>query len=226
MKSLDADTVGILEAVGWSEVPAELDYPFSAVVKANSKYNLAATARFPIQIEAITKNIRHAALHAVPKGGPFADTHFFFVHLSPLLETDRLRELDITLPIASAFPHTAIMGDFNSLSPHDPYDRGGLLAALRAIDIKKFGERELAFDVIRRMESEGWIDAMRALKQPFAFSVPTPVNEDKYHVDALRLDYAFLSPGIASKLKDARIVRNEATDFASDHYPIVIDLAE
>ena len=56
-------------------------------------------------------------------------------------------------------------------------------------------------------------------------SVPTLINEDAMHAAAMRLDYALLSEPLHERCAvSAWITRDGATDFLSDHYPLVLDL--
>jgi exodeoxyribonuclease-3 len=40
----------------------------------------------------------------------------------------------------------------------------------------------------------------------------------------MRLDYVLASPSVAEKAQDMVVVRGDETEYASDHYPVRVDL--
>ena len=231
IKEINPDICGILEAVGWQDKKEyftkyanDLGYDLFEIAIANSKYNIAIFSKIPLEIKTIKQGFRHVVLEAKVKSGPYEGLSIFFVHLSPKLEDDRLLELEELFKNISQSEEVIIIGDFNSLSPHDSYDKDKLLEIFNAKNITKYGTDVLRFNVIEKVESFGFIDAANYLKYPFTASTPTPSNQDINHAANIRIDYAFLSKEILECLNKIEIVKNSVADQASDHYPLVINL--
>jgi len=231
IKKMNPDICGILEAVGWEKeridlqkIARDLEFSFFKVVKANSKYNIAIFSKIPLDVKNIKKEIKHVTLEAKIKTGSFKNLGIFFVHLSPVSEDERLKELKELTRHIKKYSKVIVMGDFNSLSSHDPYNHKKLLEAFKKNKVTKYGIERLDFDVIKKIQHLGFIDAVDYLKLPFIATTPTASNEDLNHATKIRIDYAFLSKNILTNLKKVKIIKNKLTDKASDHYPIYIDL--
>ena len=54
-------------------------------------------------------------------------------------------------------------------------------------------------------------------------TVPTPANKDMYHATEMRLDYMFVTDGLARSLRSVQVPKNLLTDVISDHCPLVVD---
>lgn len=230
IEDINPDICGILEAVDWEanskkikEFAENLGFDSFEVAQANSVYNLAVLSKVPIRVTGLRKGMQHVALQVVVEGGEFKDTAVFFVHLSPVSEDVRLLEIEEIMNHATK-NNSIIMGDFNSLSPHDPYNKKELLNTFRKKQIRKYGESELRFDVIEEIERSGYVDAASYLNHPFTTSVPTAFNIDPSHETPLRIDYAFVSEHLAPSLRGAETHKTRHAEKASDHYPLSIDL--
>jgi len=230
INEIDADILGILEAVGWQnnvryyqKFAADLGYKFFNLKIANSVYNIAVFSKFPITATAIKKNFKHIVVDVKIKNNFLRSLHIFFVHLSPTSENARLLETGELLKYIKS-SHSVVIGDLNSLSSHDPYDRRKLLQIFKKNKISKYGKGKLRFDVIKKIESSGFTDAAIHLKYPFVASIPTSSNTDKSHAAKIRIDYAFVTKNILQHLNKIEILRNNIADKASDHYPLSIEL--
>ena len=112
-----------------------------------------------------------------------------------------------------------LTGDFNALSPEDSYDKDELAGELSAFIS---GTPSLSIDDLLKRQLINWIlsnglrDAFNGIKR--ASTVPTRKKYGK-DVKGMRVDYFFISDDI--KVSDAYILKNEDTEIASDHYPIV-----
>lgn len=95
------------------------------------------------------------------------------------------------------FPHL-LLGDFNDLSPADP------------------GAPAERSEAILRLFKAGYVDAFEKAER-FQGTIPTP---NPTH----RIDFIFLSPELAPRLRAAGILRNPLTEVASDHYPVWAEL--
>ncbi|MBI2552430.1 endonuclease/exonuclease/phosphatase family protein [Candidatus Uhrbacteria bacterium] len=144
-------------------------------------------------------------------------------HLSARDEDTRLKEFEIIAKNVSREEPTIFMGDFNSLSPLDPYDDSQLLDDMRKAGMDKFGGGELRKEVIQKIMDAGFIDAVRKRSQAFEYSVPTGYCRDPNHFTKLRLDYLFITESLRSSLRDARILRTEETNQLSDHFPLLAE---
>ena len=233
IRKINPDICGILEAVGWQKrklyfkkFTNNLGYKFFTIATGNSKYNIAFFSKESIEVKVIKKRIRHVILQAGITCGPFKGLSIFFVHFSPVSEAERLLETEELFKHVSKLNSSIILGDINSLSASDPYNRKKLLDILRKKNISKFGTDKLLFDVVKEFESMGLVDAARHLKYPFTFTTPTPSNKDFTHAANLRLDYAFLSKNVLKSLKKIKILKNKITNEASDHYPLIIKLSK
>ena len=117
-----------------------------------------------------------------------------------------------------------IIGDFNSLSYSDVDDYKSLLNSFQLRKIKKFGINVINFDVIKYLENNNFVDSLKILNKPYEFSVPTPFNQDLSHSEKIRIDYAFLSSNLIDDISNFEIIKNDLTDSASDHYPILLKI--
>lgn len=228
------DILGVLEANGWSDngqrtlrsYSEAIGLPYYFLSKSNTEYDLALFSKEqPIAITAHREHVHHSVISAEFSFSDHDPILITLVHLNPFNEDARVAELQklATMLAEHKTKKTVLMGDFNLISPHDPYNHQALLATLQAQGIKKFGETALRFDAFHVLESTGFRDAMALTNQPFAPTVPTPANADYAHAAPLRLDYIFVSPALITSLTAAHVITAPPADRASDHYPLVAD---
>lgn len=155
----------------------------------------------------------------LPQGVPFT---VYVTHLDHTDENARLvqlRSLHAWTVRDRNRPHI-VMGDFNAVSPWDFADRPSDLEQLAAEHPRSgYLLEDGGMKVIPQMEKAGYVDAMRAagLAQQGTFltaSVP------------LRIDYVFLSEGLAPALHSAQVWMEPSGAEASDHRPVIVDLDE
>jgi endonuclease/exonuclease/phosphatase family metal-dependent hydrolase len=232
IKQIDPDICGILEAVGWQKnihtyrkLGEKMGYQFFNIAVANYKHNIALFSKIPLDIKIITSNVKYSILQATIKKGQLKNTKIFFVHLSPVSEDARLLEIDELLKHTQT-KNIIVMGDFNSLSEADSYDKEKLLKTFQKTNISKYGTTALHFEVIKKVEHSKLVDAAKYLKYPFTASAPTKSNVDVAHATNLRIDYAFVSTNILKYLKKIEIFKSDEAEIASDHYPLVIELSK
>lgn len=228
---LDADICGISEAVGWQDdvlfwedYGKKIGFDFFNLAKANSKYNIAVFSKYPIQVTSIIEGIKHVIMKIKILDERFSNIQMFLVHLSPVCEDDRLSEISKILKTIAPDDHAIIMGDFNSLSANDPYNRDELLNFFKDNDIKKYGDDHLRFDVISKLELSGMYDLMKFLKKKWDYTVPTSSNIDVHHSEKLRIDYAFVTKSLVTNCTNYQIAKGDIYERSSDHYPIYFDL--
>ena len=120
-----------------------------------------------------------------------------------------------------AFAFHVLAGDFNALAPGERFDPTPMPAWIRGM-IWLSG-RDIARSTIEIMRSDGYVDAWR-VSQPdselhpgFTFPVWNP------HV---RLDYVFTPEAYASRVIACEVrTTPAATRAASDHFPLLVELA-
>jgi len=226
------DVLCLQEANGWNEgyptrlerFAAESGLAWYAFGDTNSEYKLATLSRVPIlQAEIHTERFWHGALRTViPYGSGTIDQ--WNIHLDPSDEDSRLEEVTYAVPLFQTAQNVLALGDFNSLSTFDLYPED-LASELFLQGITKFGLDELRRDVTNYLASQGFFD-IAVVKDKVESTVPTPANQDKYHAAAMRLDYMFASHSLLQHVRNITVVKNRFTKKISDHYPLVVTLAE
>ena len=151
------------------------------------------------------------------------EVHVAVVHPSPhVAEAERVA---VMLPLLDAAPRLDIlMGDFNALSDEDPYDPATLVRQLagQVADPEGLAARMLDRQLVAAIRGRGLVDTLAPPDR-----TPTlPTRLPRPHATqgaALRLDYIFASP--AFSVERAAVRKSAAADRASDHYPVVAELA-
>ncbi len=156
----------------------------------------------------------------------FGDYNIYCTHLAATEgEERRMQEVQQIISLLPAEKEVLLVGDMNSLSPHDGYDTAVLEAAMRKHGHVKFGI-PVQFQVISELERQGLVDIMRA-RGCQETTVPTTegisAEEKAQHFMPLRLDYVFGTAGIAGKATKAQVLKNSFTEKCSDHYPLLVD---
>lgn len=145
------------------------------------------------------------------------------LHLTPDSEDLRNGEIDLIIENQKNNNIRILTGDMNSLSRYDEYKKS-LIKDFNETQLRKFTtNEEFRFDAIDKILSSDYIDVAVELGENSDSTVPTPANEDDAH-SKMRLDYFFVSDLLKSKLISYSVIKNNKTDKASDHYPIVMDL--
>ena len=94
------------------------------------------------------------------------------------------------------------------------------------MQLKKFTtDGKLRFDAIGKILAQGYVDSSVRLGKNQEYTAPTTINEYAAHSN-MRLDYMFLSESLLPHLRKYEVVKNELTDKASDHYPVVVELGK
>ena len=142
--------------------------------------------------------------------------HVDVIHPSP--DLNEKEKIETIKPLLKNIKEQYILsGDFNSLSDEDKYDKDRLIKGFKTFT--KNAEK-----IINEMLKDGFIRYLRKMGLKDAFpknkrqsTIPTK----KYRTgnSDVRIDHFFVSEKI--KVEDARVIKNELTENASDHYPIV-----
>ncbi len=200
----------------------ETNFPyFDIALSGEYDYHVAVLSKYPFKSVHKLQPLARACLIALIDS-PLGEISIASLHLTPYSEDLRHPEIDLILDFQQQYPHKILMGDMNSLSKNDKYDEK-IIADFNETQIKKFTSNgKLRFDAIEKILSTGYQDSAVLLNKNNETTVPTPSNNDSAHA-AMRLDYIFLSSSLSVQLSAYEVVKNERTNKASDHYPVIID---
>jgi len=187
-------------------------------------YNIANFSKIPTEtVNTYNKKFRNGLMHSVVRSN-LGDISVITGHLHHKTEDHRLKEIDFILKEQSTFDHFILMGDLNSLSIRDGY-RKDIISSFNDKQITKFtSNKRLRFDVLEKLYDAGYIDSFVEKKKNQIKTVPTTSNIDAAHETPLRLDYILVSRSLKEYIKSVSVVRDEITNQASDHYPLVCEL--
>lgn len=187
--------------------------------------NVAIFIRSPLQplsFEADNSHFHHAlATLKVAVPGCEQPITLISAHLCPNGPEVRRREAAYLATQSSPDKLTLITGDFNSASPHDPAP-GDWSALPPHHRVRYLADdlHHLDHSVLARMEAAGWVDLGHQLDPAVTPTVPTAAYRD-VEFATMRCDYVLASRSLASKARGYEVLRNQITDKASDHYPIL-----
>ena len=172
---------------------------------------------------AVRWRMHHAAAVAtVPtNAGPLTVVS---THLNPFSPERRRREAGwLAARYASRTRLVALAGDLNTLDPDT--DHTERLARLAPA----YRHRHLAADgtadtrAIAAFIRAGLVDLWAVAGEGDGRTAPTTLGGAP-EFSGMRLDYVLGSPPLAPRAARARVVRGGAAEYASDHYPVVVDL--
>lgn len=166
------------------------------------------------------KGSRHAFLEVVPAGG---GVRLFGVHLSAVHAawTERRRVTEVRALLRTVAAHAdgfhVLAGDFNTLAPGELLDPRRLPFRLRPFVWLSGGH--IRWRTIQQVLDAGYVDAYRATRPgETGFTFPTWNPH-------LRLDYVFVPGAFVARVTGCDVVQRESATRASDHLPLVADLA-
>ena len=146
------------------------------------------------------------------------DIDIFSVYLDDLSENTRLEQIS-ALEMEVTNPHrTIITGDLNTIANEDVKKTKVLLKGFfdnfPQLQEKLLPQIEdmMRGEVVEKIKGIG----MKNASDKFNPTIPTPLMFGKQEA-FLRLDYVFLGEGIEAS--DFKVIKNNLTDIASDHYP-------
>jgi len=150
---------------------------------------------------------------------------FISAHLCPLGPQVRLREVYYLTNYAVAADLTLLAGDFNSVSPYDPDPEGlgELPSHFRARYVQPAGS-EVDKSVMATLYQAGYVDIAHQLGKHHIPTVPAAFFEGAEFVP-FRSDYILTTPALSVYAKSYAVIKNDVTDFASDHYPIMAEFS-
>jgi len=201
-------------------------FPY-AVLQKERGFPVALISKYPITgTKKVTKGMWHGMLY-----GKILDYHFFVTHLSPNTYQQRIADVDTLLKYIGNIPKTEkilLMGDFNNMSPQDKkyYDNEAKMKLVRASemnnpDIRILKNGEIEFTAIRNIINAGFYDSWKLFNKGYEKSAPTKV---KKHHNYTRIDYIWVNKTLKRECLNATIVKDDFTDYMSDHYPVLLVL--
>ena len=199
---------------------------FDGVVGDGQDHRVAVLSRWPVK-----RSVRHSAFdQAGPRclveveldtpGGPLV---VFALHLSPKAtleaEAERVRQLRrllrITEPLRTdARPHV-LAGDFNANAPGQRIDLARCKPATQKYAAENGGT--IPRDAIAVLLDAGYADTLAKVRHDAAFDLATFTT----HAPGQRVDYIF-AHGVSPV--DAWVETDRLATFASDHYPVGVEL--
>lgn len=178
----------------------------------------------PLQIETDDVHFHHARLTLTAEVPGFAQPiTFISVHLAPNSAEIRLRETAYLLNEGAPDKLVLVGGDFNTICHHDPVpaDLAKLTPHYRlrytGFDGKAPDSRPLQF-----LESAGWIELGHQAQAHHEFTVPTTGFKGTEFAH-FRSDYFLASASLNKHFKRYQVIKNDITNKASDHYPILAE---
>lgn len=185
-------------------------------------YHVAMFSKNPFKEIKEIKPLMRAGIVAVIKT-ELGEISFIGAHLTPYAEDLRLPEIDLLAKQQKNYPNKVLIGDMNSLSPHDGYNEN-IIGSFNGMQLKKFTTNgKLRFDAINKIMSYGYADTALIFNKQKEYTAPTSINEYHAHFN-MRLDYIFVSESLKKKVTNYSVIKNPLTDKASDHYPVVVEL--
>jgi len=186
---------------------------------------VAVLVRSPLRIagrSAVRWRLHHAAAVAVvpTSAGPLTVVS---THLNPFSPYRRLREAR-WLAARYASGLVLLAGDLNSLDPGT--EHAARLARLG----ERYRRRHLGPDgtadtrAIASLTAAGFTDLWRAAGDGGGHTTPTTAGGPEFSAVGMRLDYLMASAAVAAGATHAHVVRGDEAEYASDHYPLAVDL--
>ena len=196
-----------------AETAARYGHGHSALQKERG-FAMGLTSTAPIEVvERRVDGFHHGYLHARTHG-----IEFFVVHFWPGKDHEVEHVLEKARARVAAGARVALLGDFNTHSPRDVT----FLAGKRV---------EPRFEELRSLEAAGFVDVVHRFDRRALVSCPSPItiprwSKDLEELDAKRqrIDFVLLDGELTHRARNATIVRSEALDAISDHYPVVCEL--
>ncbi|WP_305782397.1 endonuclease/exonuclease/phosphatase family protein [Symbioplanes lichenis] len=185
---------------------------------------VAVLVRPPLRVSersAVRWRLHHAAAVAtIPTGG--GELTVVSTHLNPFRPYRRLREAT-WLAHRYRAPLTVIAGDLNSLDP-DTQHRERLARLSELYRRRHLGpDGQVDTRAVAAFRAAGFQDLWRTAGSGDGLTVPTSKGGGQEFSNAgMRLDYLMARPALAAKAADARVIRGDEAEWASDHYPLAV----
>ena len=200
---------------------AELGYPYT-VMFHESGLPVALISRYPItDIKSVPSD-----LHLIE--ATILGYHFFVVHLNAATYEKRKEEIAIIMERINKISEKdkiLMMGDFNNMSPQDAadYDNPSKMNLVIQSELNNPGTKilnngKIDYSVIQTVLDNGFYDTWKMFRTTYEKSAPTKLRN---HNNYTRIDYIFANKALSNDYLKAYLVKDDFTDYASDHYPMV-----
>ncbi|SOD20514.1 endonuclease/exonuclease/phosphatase family protein [Pedobacter xixiisoli] len=227
------DVIAIQELNGFNpkrleEFAKKMGFPY-AVMHKEEGYPLGLLSKYPISnVKKIKDGMRHGIL-----SGKILDYNFIITHLVSYTYQQRIKEVDsVVLKLVNDIPKNEkiiMMGDFNNMSPEDKqyYDNNPeKMKALVNSEKNNPGNTYLKngkidYTTIQKVLDAGFYDTYRIFNKHYDKSAPTKM---KNHNNYTRIDYIWVNKNAKPDCVDMFIVKDQLTDYMSDHYPTLLIL--
>jgi len=159
-------------------------------------------------------------LRAVQDTGKTFPLTIYVTHLDHRHEDARLAQVKSMLGLIPRFgdhPHV-ILGDFNALALSDYNKHPDKLTKLTTLE-KSSREVVSGGQVVSHLLEAGYTDAYAAVGHGPGETWPTEPAQ-------ARIDYAFLSPSLATRLLRCQRWETVLSRAASDHFPVLLELVD
>ncbi|MCY9661980.1 endonuclease/exonuclease/phosphatase family protein [Paenibacillus chondroitinus] len=148
---------------------------------------------------------------------------FISAHLCPFGTHVRLTEAYYLVNYAEVQNYVLLAGDFNSVSPYDPDPQGlnELPSHFRTRYVTSDGK---AVDkrTLETLNQAGYMDLGHHFGQNADSTVPTATYKDSEFVP-FRSDYILTTKALQERAISYKVIKNDLTDIASDHYPVIAE---
>lgn len=232
VKKLNPDVIAFQEMNGFTAEKLKnfghrIGYAYTILQKEEG-HPLAFISKYPFQhVEVIQEGMWHGILHV-----KINDIHLFNTHLDPKTYQVRNEESKLLMQrvkLINGKEKVMIMGDFNNMSPQDAsfYDHNEeKMRLLRNTEKNRPGitvlnNDQIDYGAIRNVLTKGFYDSFYLAKNKFDKTAPTKVRQ---HNNFTRIDFIFVNKTLRKSVKQAAIIKDDFTDYMSDHYPMYIEL--
>ncbi len=205
------------------KVAKETGFPYyNIALSGEFDFHVAAFSKYPFKFVQKLQPLMRACL-ITKIDTDFGEISIASLHLTPNSEDSRHPEIDLVINNQVSYPNRILMGDMNSLSEKDDYN-SDFITYLNEKALKRFTTNgKLRFDAIEKIKSCGYFDSAVHLNKNKEYTSPTLLNQYSQHYN-MRLDYIFVSKQLLPNLSRYRVIKDEITKKASDHYPVTLTL--
>ncbi|GIF16898.1 endonuclease/exonuclease/phosphatase family protein [Actinoplanes teichomyceticus] len=186
---------------------------------------VAVLVRAPLRIThtaSVTWRLHHAAAVAVVDTGS-APLTVISAHLDPFWPYRRMREARWLAARYVKGSHVVLAGDLNGLDPVG--DHTEALASQHSLFRRRHLHADGSVDsrAVAALGEAGLVDLWGTAGSGDPRTVPTTRGGGR-EFGGMRLDYVLATPEVAGGAHDMRVIRGGATEHASDHYPVRVEL--
>lgn len=235
LREASADVVMLQEARGFDrdgarllfEVERQLGLRGQLALAPHTGQNTAVFLAPRIELHSFTVDAVHfhhaAAFAAVAVPGLTPELTLASVHLSPISPSARLAEAGHLAGLGAPDRWTIVAGDCNSPGPQDP-EPGDWKSLPTHFRVRYLDDAGQSSDrrALSLLAAAGFSDVADELGQSAEPTVPTRGYPDVEFVD-FRADHVLASPPLAGRATSHRVLKEERTHRASDHYPVVVE---